>query len=508
MIPVSEAWENLHKQNVLPETFVEISYGAVDDDAQESASTTATNESVFSATHNVTETTAAQRYATLERNLWALNGTRTVLPDSDPKNIGYASQDNTAAIITLSFPTVMTTLVPGLTITWSSEYDEYATSFVVTARNGETVVATTTVTDNRDATSTVDIDLVNYDRITIEVLGWSLPDHRIRVDFITIGMGITFTKKDLFSFKHEQAGDLNSGALPKNSVMFSLDNSTGRWNPENPQGTEKYLSERQKITVRYGMVVGKDVEWINAGTFYLSEWSTPSQGMEATFVARDVFEYLLNEIYPEGETGTLRELVERAFNQADVPEDFTLHLAEDLDRYSAVTDDGRTAAAIVQMCANAAGCVIRQDRSGELHIEPLSLTDSGYVIPRKLSFTHPEINLSKPLKNVSVTYGEETSHVLTVGNTGETQTVDNPLITTEEQAAMVADGVRQSLVSRKIVSGDFRADPRLDLYDIVIVESKYGDIYPVVITDIAYQYSGSFWATYKGRVLSSEVRSL
>ena len=401
----------------------------------------------------------------------------------------------------------MTTLVPGLTITWSSEYSEYPHTFRVTAKNGSTTVATTTVYDNESVTSVVSLDLSNYDSIQIEVLDWCLPNRRVRIDSVEIGVGITFTKQDLFSFKHEQSGDLTSGALPKNSITFSLDNSTGRWNPDNPQGSEKYLSERQKITVRYGMEVNGDVEWIKAGTFYLSEWSTPAQGMEATFVARDVFEFALNEPYMEGATAPLGELVDHVFYSADVADDFYWFWPDEMENYVGVVDANRTGAEVVQMCANATGCVMWQDRYGDLNIEKPSMVDSGYVIPRKMSVSHPEISLSKPLKCVSVKYGEDQTYVLPVSNTGETQTVDNPMITTEGQAAMVAEFIRDALVSRKTVKGEFRADPRLDLYDIVTVESKYGDLYPVVITDLIYTYSGSFWATYTGRVLSPEVLS-
>ena len=83
MIAASEAWVNTHEQNILPETFVEISYGAVDEEAQNAAEAAATNEAVFSRIDNVTTTTAAQRYATLVRNLWMLNGTRSVSRDRE-----------------------------------------------------------------------------------------------------------------------------------------------------------------------------------------------------------------------------------------------------------------------------------------------------------------------------------------------------------------------------------------------------------------------------------------
>ena len=136
-----------------------------------------------------------------------------------------------------------------------------------------------------------------------------------------------------------------------------------------------------------------------------------------------------------------------------------------------------------------------------MHIEPLSGNFAGYRITSALSYSHPEIELTKPLKKVEVAYGEETRYELAVSSNGEIQTVENDFITTEEQAAFVAEWVRDTLKNRKPVRGEYRAAPRLDLFDIVIVESKYGAITPVAITDIKYTFNGSFRASYTGRLV-------
>ena len=146
-------------------------------------------------------------------------------------------------------------------------------------------------------------------------------------------------------------------------------------------------------------------------------------------------------------------------------------------------------------------CVIHQDREGVLHIKPLNKINTGYVVPLALSYSHPEIELSKPLKNVSVQYGDNEHWILSVGDVGETQTVSNPLVSNSVQAANIAKWVRDTLSTRKTISGEYRADPRLDLFDIAIVQSKYGELPNVAITDIKYTYNGSFKGSYKGRVL-------
>jgi hypothetical protein len=155
----------------------------------------------------------------------------------------------------------------------------------------------------------------------------------------------------------------------------------------------------------------------------------------------------------------------------------------------------------MQMCANAGGCVVYQDREGELYVKPLNKNHSNVTIPLTLSYSHPEIELSKPLRNVSVSYGENSKYSLPVGDSGETQTVNNPLISDVTQAKFVAEWVRDTLTTRKTVSGEYRADPRLDVFDIVAVASKYGDLQNVALTDIRYTFSGSFRGDYTGRLL-------
>lgn len=508
MITVSEAWKDIQQRFILPEGFLEITCAITEEGIQGEASISATSEAFFSNLANALDTSAnvgGESYATNEQNLWALDGSKAILPDSGPYQTGFIGETDGAGSVTLTLPEVHTVAIPGVTITWSGEPGEYPAVFTVTAKNGEETVAELTVTDNKDRISIVDLELANYDSVTITVHEWCLPYRRARIDKAALGHILTLNKTEILSYTHEQHGELNSGELPKNSIEFSLDNIDGRWNPSNPVGMEKYLSERQKVTARYGMNVNGEIEWIPAGVFYLSEWRAPSNGLEAIFTARDVLEYLLTTPYTGRMSGTLYEIANDAFTVAGVPADVKIVLSERLKSHSATMPDeignNQTCAEIVQMCANAASCVIFQDRSGTLHIDELNTADSGYLIPASLSYAHPEVELSKPLKNVSVSFGDNQSYVLGVGAAGETQTVNNPLVTSESQAEEIAAWVRDTLEPRRSVTGEYRADPRLDLFDVVRVESKYGMIEPVAITSIKYTYNGAFAGSYGGRII-------
>ena len=341
---------------------------------------------------------------------------------------------------------------------------------------------------------------------------------------------LVYTKKDLLSFTHQQTGSLVSGELPKNHIEFALDNSDGKWNPSNPRGLERYLSERLRVTLRYGFVINGVAEWIPGGTFYLSEWNTSPNGREATFTARDLLEYMIDKPYTGEISGTLYDIVQRAIGEADIPADAIaepmvlgqgmlgdvvlgetpgiISLSEELKNYTvgSIDYDGNdTVATILQKCANAAGCVMYQGRDGVFRIEKLSYDDSGYTIPKKLSFVYPEIDFSRPVKNVSVTYYGNAVAVYPFSSTGETQTLNNEFITTENQAKSIAKWVCDSLRSRQQIKGEFRGDPRLDLFDVVDIENKYGTVAGVVLTDIKYSFTGVFRVTYSGYMRGSGV---
>lgn len=344
---------------------------------------------------------------------------------------------------------------------------------------------------------------------------------------------LVYTKKDLLSFTHQQTGSLVSGELPKNHIEFALDNSDGRWNPGNPKGMERYLSDRLKVSLRYGYIINGTEQWIPGGVFYLSEWRTSTNGLEANFSARDLLEYMIDTPYTGEITGTLYDIAQRAIAEANIPDDpntdveelvlgasklgsavlgFVLaagvNISEELKNYSVGDIDyqgNETVAVILQKCANAAGCVMYQDRTGIFVIGKLSYEDTGYVIPKRLSYAYPEIEFSRPIKDVSVTYYGNAVTVYPFSVSGEVQTLNNEFIRTKEQAAAVAKWVCDSLRTRQQISGEYRGDPSLDLFDVVSIEGKYGTFAGVVLTDIKYTFTGAFRVTYSGYIRGSGV---
>lgn len=531
MQKVSQSWKDVHKKTLLNEGYVEVALDMADPDALREVESLDNGSVYISDTPEIVSEvdTPTIAYGTLEQNTWVLDNTHQIIPETDYQNGGYIGDvlsnaegifDTKIPTITLDFSEVHDKIIPGLTITWGTAYNEYATHFVVTAYNGNSIVAHKDVTDNNSITSIVELDIVNYNHITIQVIEWCLPNHRARIDEIFAGWKLVYSKNKLMSFHHEQAVDPISTSLPKMEIGFSLDNSNNSFNPHNPQGLSKYLMERQAVQVRYGLKLGDGtVEWIKGGSFYLSEWYAKQNGITADFVARDILEFM-STLYHDNVSvireRTLYELAEQVLQAADLPlnADGTVKWVIDESlrniKTTAVLPDD-TIANCLQMIANAGCCVLYPDRDGMLNIKPIGNEHTDYVINSFNSYSKSEITLSKLIKQIDVavysyTLGNKgvesafTSETSEVGDKGETITVNNPLITNNERAKVVGKWIGDYLKNRMTLKAGVRADVSLDALDIVSNENDFNTT-NMRMTNVKFEFTGAFRGTCEGRVI-------
>lgn len=503
MVSVSHDWKAVQERTILPESFVELTYWITEPGAQRTASASNNGATYYSDPTAIVDPSSKefQKFATLENNMWSLDGSFTILPDKAPYgDTGYVA-DAVNPMVTIMFPSVRTELVPGISIVWSETYDEYATRCRVTALNGTEIIKSEEFLTN-SVRSMIDMPISGYDRIYIEIIDWVLADHRPRIERIYLGAMEIYTKADLLKYSHRQSVDLLSTELPKNEIVFSLDNSSNIWNPDNPVGNVRYLADRQEVSVRYGYKLPNGIEWIPAGTFWVSEWDTPSNGLEATFTARDLLEFM-NVPYTGPRAGTLYDIAIAALTQADLPRAdngnpryFVDDALKAISTDFSADNETYTAAVVLQMVANAGQCVLHQDREGILRLERYSPKLSDYEITQDISYTHPERVLTKPPKSVTI---NESMAVENVASSGEEVSINNPVITQEDNAADVGGWSASVLRRRNLIKGSYRPDPRLDVLDVVSIESKYSEKFIAAVTEITYEYNGAFRGQYTGR---------
>lgn len=514
----SQAWLDKFNDTLVPEEFVEISYDSTEPGVQEDATASATAQVPFGNIENTTKELdrVLTKYATGETNLHVLDGSFRLLPDSVPyADAGFISQtlvsDSNHPRIILSFGSVHTRAVPGLTVVWSSMMNEWATKFKLTAYKGTAVVSTITVSNNKSVYSETEWEIYGYDSIAIDILEWSIPNRRARIEWIMVGFHKVYNKKDLVSYTHTSSRDPISAQLPKDSIEFSLDNSQKTWDAINPRGMFRYLYERQEVDVRYGMDVDGETQWINGGKFYLSEWSVPSNGLEASFTARDALEFMMTSNYTGRKTGTLYQMCYDALETlpSNVP---SFYISEELKEYSTDISSEKTSyknSDILQLAANAAGMALYQTRDGHIRIERVNLTaEEGtevYEIPVINNFQWPEISFASRVKNVSCNVnGKE--HLYPEGSNAEgvTQTVSNELLT-EAMLVKSKNSITEAyamLANRKKVELEYRASPHIDAFDHVKFNHNFGYASSVFVTESKYQYTGCFKGTISGYVLA------
>ena len=512
MQKVSEAWKSNQNGSLVSKGYVELSFEMTDPEAQADASAASDGAVSFASTENIVSEVSyfPDKYATLEDNLWVLDGSFRALESPLPKgNNGYigeviCGEDGTFQIppvVTIGFSKTYTTLLQGVTITWGEAYTgEYASDFVVTAYNGSIVVAQKSVSGNDALESFVAFDIQNFNKITVQILKWNKGFRRPRIAKFRTGVVYVFNGSDLKSLSHSMYSDLLSTTLPKVEVKFEIFNTDHLYNPENPEGIGKYLLERQRLKLKYGYRLGSGVEWIDGAVVYLNEWRTPASGISASFSARDVLEFM-SEKYAGRSSGTLYEIATDALNQAELPVtdagENAWYLDPSLSRITAPAGlnlSENTIAEILQMVANAGCCVMTQDRKGILRIEKWEPEAADYIISKDNSYSFPEITLDKPVKSIDINSG---MYLLSVGKNGEVLEIQNELIS-DSQAAEVANWVKKTIEKRQCLSGSWRADPRLDCLDLVNVESQFG-ICTTAVNDISWSYSGAIRGDYSGR---------
>ena len=530
MQEVSEKWKDAHKKPLLNESFVEVSLNIADPIALANASSNSNGEIYISNSSQLLDGVDKNPtpYCTLEQNLWCLNGKRKAIPETDLGNNGYVSDvlsndtcvfNPRVPVITIDFTRVFNQVIPGVTITWSNTYDEFADTFEVIAYRGDTIVTSKEITGNRSVTNMIFVDIVDYDRIEIIVKKWCLPNHRARVEELYVGLHKVYGKAELFEYSHSQSVDPISTSLPKSEISFSIDNLNGEYNPYNTSGLAKYLTERQEVKTRYGLTLDDGtVEWINGGTFYLSEWYAKQNGITADFKARDLLEFMSAEFVENHDLSerSLYELAEIVLTKASelLNNDGTIKWVIDKsleEKYTNAPLPTDTLANCLQLIANAGECVLYQDREGVLHIEPLKFDATDYKIDSFNSYSKSEVTLAKPLKQVKVkqyTYTrgdkeiESTTTEITCdgGGVGETITIDNPLITKESMARSISEWLFTHLGHRMTLDSSWRADVRLDPLDIVTNTNDY-ITNQVRMTDVEFKYNGAFRGTGKGKVI-------
>lgn len=517
MVEVSDKWKEKFNETLVPESFVEITCGITEPGINKKATIVTSSAAPFSTFHNIalSDNASISRYSTGEPNLTVLDGSCGIVPSSPPYGTtGFLSaeifDDSSHPVIRLELPSENKSSIPGVSICWSTAFNEYATDFSVSAYLGAKKLKTVTVNGNKSIRSDVEVELSGFDAVELEVLKWCLPDRRVRVEQVKIGRYLVFDKTKILSYSHSSARDPISGQLSQESISFSLDNSDRTWDSVNPQGIYKYIYERQPVTVRYGMDVDGKTEWVSGGMFFLSEWSVPANSIEASFQARDAFLYLSSTKYTGRKYGTLYEMCYDALELLEADE-ITFDISDELKDYSTdITSDESTYhnSDILQLAANAAGMALYQTRDGVIKINRVYGADTSNPvldIPVLNNYSWPEITFAQNMLNVVTTAGGVTyAYPESPSGKGVSQTLSNVMLT-KDILAKSRNALTESygvLSNRRKASLTYRASPTIDALDMVKIHHQFNYDAVLLATNVKYTFNGCFKGTVEGYMMA------
>lgn len=441
MESVSEAWKENQKRTLTTQAYISISFDLDDPKGYSDGTVSDNGKASFADNAGILlkSPIAPTKVGTFERNLFVLDGTLSVPKSSyssDDVRRGYVGSAlsnadgtfSTSPQVIISFASVHSQRITGMTIKFGESYEnEYPISFSLYATENGSEVLIEAVTNNASSTWSIEgISVSDYSRLRLVFFKWSLPNRRARLSNIFLGVKMNYYREQLTSYSETRKSDPLLASLPSFGVSFSVDNTDGKFNPNDENSAFNSLSQRQKIFVQCGFerINGKR-EVLTSGSFYLSSWEVKQNSLVASFVANDLLSFLTDKYY-----GGYSDLSKKA--SYSLGSLLTSILTELVNKGILPTLDGGASPFYVDSALNsiyteapipacsykdailylaqAGGAAVTIERSGRINVSKKVLTFSegklavqgDYVIDAFKQYEYPELSLQKPLAEIDV----------------------------------------------------------------------------------------------------------
>ena len=405
MKAVSDKFKEVMSQNVRPTSQFHASLEMIDRSVESDATVTTSPATKFST--GVFDNTHEGDYVSFEEDFFRVGSAQRILPDSGYIMNGYVSSVKCDGKgVFQEIPIIEIALADaqkfvGMTYEFAYAYPTKirVTHYLNGERQGQFIAFPTDLTfvdaENR---------LSEFDRITFEFLSMSEPNRRLRVSRISFGYAKEFSMGDILSVNHNLSIDPISSSLPYEKLTLKVNNLDKDYNPDNPHGLWVYFANGQRLTIRYGIEVEGEVQWVDAGKLYLSDAPTVDAN-SASFEAVDTISTLTNK-YNKGvwrESGiSLYELAIHVFDDAGI----TMYAIPDsLKRITTFAPMPILPhRECLQMIANAGECVLRTDVQGGVVIEEQHHEEApvDFRIDFTKMFNKPVVKKTEKLKSVDV----------------------------------------------------------------------------------------------------------
>lgn len=431
---------------------------------------------------------APRRYATLEHNRWALDGTFDIFPDDFKvtAHMGTATDALSGADGTFS-PAVWTQLnfsgvdvLQACSVFFSTDpLDGYPVDFTVEVIQGGVTYYTKTFEGNTATSVVMDgFTVYNPDAIRVTCTKWSRSSRRMRIVEILPGIYEEWSSSMLAEFSVKQQGNVACTALPYGTCTLKMDNLSRRFEPRSKAGLFQSIEDRQGIEIYIGVQTGEGtIERCKLGTYYQygDGWKTGDNGITMQWYLVDIIglladrEFIPPETLPTTLGGWLSALTSQlGVNFKDRWHADSSYTALPVTVRTAEDVQGKKCGDIIRWVCMATGTWPRADAStGDLTAEPLWSEGNKVTLDNLTAYPTMSANESIAAIIFTLNDGSETQYIVSGNSTSSSSTVSvqNPFIKTAAQALTAAKNILATY-GGNVLDLTGRGDPSGEIGDV------------------------------------------
>jgi hypothetical protein len=259
----------------------QIAFGLYDVTAKADSSPTATDKQPFvDMSDLLLDELEAPKYATLEQDLFLLDGSFELFPDA-PAGLEWglwslSMSDASGAfanppMLAVGFTENHSSL--GLTLHFSPATGDWASEVRVRWYDAADNLITTALFHPDRAVCFLEHKVDNYRRLEIDFLKTSKPYRYLKLAAIDYGLTRVFEGDELVNARVLEEVDILSAQISINTLEFQLHSNNANFSILNPKGVFSLLQQRQRLDVTQ-LVNG---EPLYIGAYFLDEWENSTE---------------------------------------------------------------------------------------------------------------------------------------------------------------------------------------------------------------------------------------
>lgn len=233
-----------------------------------------------------------------------LDGTRLSVLNGINTNAGYISDD---IFEDIQNPTIDLTFesstIQGITIYFK---DNYPTNMTLEFSD----LSSITVEPDNEIVQVIFDEPKTITSVSITINEMEYSDRKIKIQEIDLGISYVYQDQDLIEFTVDEEVNKLVEEVPTNETSITINNMQDLFNPLNPQGVVKYLSDGSKIIPHIGVLTEtQGVEFVKMGEFYFDSYTNNSD-RTTTLIGKNILREIEKKEVTDGLVGITSSFVD------------------------------------------------------------------------------------------------------------------------------------------------------------------------------------------------------